>query len=328
VFDQQPFAAHRIEHLQQQRAPMSGGIGRPSIRIDRRIVRALLLQVLYTVRSERLLIEQLEYNLLFRWFVGLGLDEPIWNHRRFRKTRSAAARDIADASLPRSWARRAPMGCCRRTFHGRRDAAGGVGEPQEFRPKDEAPRAPGDPKNPAVNFPGERRRMTPRVDHDPDARLYRKATASPRDSSTWGRGGVLMENRSDSWSTHSHAATDTANATRPDHVEAVPGDRVTLGAQGLRRCGVLAELRHMMVTPTSPRTREPPERDRCAHHGHPGYGISQQKRKRVEEIFGWMKTIGLLRKLRHRGGGRVTWIFRFTAARSFGPHSHLVDASS
>jgi Transposase DDE domain len=99
-------------------------------------------------------------------------------------------------------------------------------------------------------------------------------------------------------------------------VEGLPGDRVTLGGdKAYDDAWCVAELRHMIVTPhVAQNTKNRRSAIDARTTGHPGYGISQRKRKRVEEIFGWMKTVGLLRKLRHRGGGRVTWIFRFTAA--------------
>ena len=99
-------------------------------------------------------------------------------------------------------------------------------------------------------------------------------------------------------------------------VEAVPGDRVTLGGdKAYDDAWFVGELRHMRVTPhVAQNTKNRRSAIDARTTGHPGYAISQRKRKRVEEIFGWMKTVGLLRKLRHRGGGRVTWIFRFTAA--------------
>jgi transposase len=293
--------------------------GRPSIPPEQ-LLRALLLQVLYTVRSERLLIEQLEYNLLFRWFVGLGMDEPIWDHSTFSKNRDRLLRgDIADAFFAEVLGEARAHGLLSDehfTVDGTLLEA--WASQKSFRPKDEdPPPPPDDPKNPAVNFRGERRKNdTHASTTDPDARLYRKGDGQPARLVYMGH--VLMENRSG-------LVVDTEVTTADGYgerhaaltmVEAVPGDRVTLGGdKAYDDAGFVAELRHMNVTPhVAQNTKNRRSAIDARTTRHPGYGISQRKRKRVEEIFGWMKTVGLLRKLRHRGGGRVTWIFRFTAA--------------
>jgi transposase len=293
--------------------------GRPSIPPEQ-LLRALLLQVLYTVRSERLLIEQLEYNLLFRWFVGLGMDEPIWDHSTFSKNRDRLLRgDIADAFFAEVLGEARAHGLLSDehfTVDGTLLEA--WASQKSFRPKDEdPPPPPGDPKNPAVNFRGERRKNdTHASTTDPDARLYRKGDGQPARLVYMGH--VLMENRSG-------LVVDTAVTPADGYgerhaaltmVEAVPGDRVTLGGdKAYDDAWFVGELRHMRVTPhIAQNTKNRRSAIDGRTTGHPGYAISQRKRKRVEEIFGWMKTVGLLRKLRHRGGGRVTWIFRFTAA--------------
>ena len=293
--------------------------GRPSIPPEQ-LLRALLLQVLYTVRSERLLIEQLEYNLLFRWFVGLGMDEPIWDHSTFSKNRDRLLRgDIADAFFAEVLGEARTHGLLSDehfTVDGTLLEA--WASHKSFRPKDEDPPPPsGDPKNPAVNFRGERRKNdTHASTTDPDARLYRKGDGQPARLVYLGH--VLMENRSglvvDTEVTPADGYGERHAALTM--VEAVPGDRVTLGGdKAYDDAWFVGELRHMRVTPhVAQNTKNRRSAIDARTTGHPGYAISQRKRKRVEEIFGWMKTVGLLRKLRHRGGGRVTWIFRFTAA--------------
>ena len=293
--------------------------GRPSIPPEQ-LLRALLLQVLYTVRSERLLIEQLEYNLLFRWFVGLGIDEPIWDPSTFSKNRDRLLRgDIADAFFAEVVGEARTHGLLSDehfTVDGTLLEA--WASHKSFRPKDENPPRPsGDPKNPAVNFRGERRKNeTHASTTDPDARLYRKGDGQPARLVYMGH--VLMENRSG-------LVVDTQVTPADEYgeryaaltmAEALPGARVTLGGdKAYDDAGFVAELRHMRVTPhVAQHTKNRRSAIDARTTGQPGYAISQRKRKRVEEIFGWMKTIGLLRKLRHRGGGRVTWIFRFTAA--------------
>jgi transposase len=293
--------------------------GRPSIPPEH-LLRALLLQVLYTVRSERLLIEQLEYNLLFRWFVGLGMDEPIWDHSTFSKNRDRLLRgDIADAFFAEVLGEARTHGLLSDehfTVDGTLLEA--WASHKSFRPKDEDPPPPsGDPKNPAVNFRGERRKNDTHASiTDPDARLYRKGDGQPARLVYMGH--VLMENRS---GLVVDAEVTPADGYGERHaaltmVEAVPGDRVTLGGdKAYDDAWFVGELRHMRVTPhVAQNTKNRRSAIDARTTGHPGYAISQRKRKRVEEIFGWMKTVGLLRKLRHRGGDRVTWIFRFTAA--------------
>ena len=293
--------------------------GRPSIPPEQ-LLRALLLQVLYTVRSERLLIEQLEYNLLFRWFVGLGMDEPIWDHSTFSKNRDRLLRgDIADAFFAEVLGEARTHGLLSDehfTVDGTLLEA--WASHKSFRPKDEdAPPPSGNPKNPAVNFRGERRKNdTHASTTDPDARLYRKGDGQPARLVYLGH--VLMENRSglvvDTEVTPADGYGERHAALTM--VEAVPGDRVTLGGdKAYDDAWFVDELRHMRVTPhVAQNTKNRRSAIDARTTRHPGYAISQRKRKRVEEIFGWMKTVGLLRKLRHRGGGRVTWIFRFTAA--------------
>ena len=293
--------------------------GRPSIPPEQ-LLRALLLQVLYTVRSERLLIEQLEYNLLFRWFVGLGLDERIWSHSTFSKNRERLLRGaIADAFFAQVLDEARTHGLLSDehfTVDGTLLEA--WASHKSFRPKDENPPAPpDDPKNPTVNFRGERRKNdTHQSTTDPDARMYRKSDGHPARLAYMGH--VLMENRSGLI-----VATDVTPAdgygeryAALEMLEALPGTRVTAGAdKAYDYPEFVAELRHMRITP---HVAQNTTKRRSAIDGrttrHPGYAVSQRKRKRVEEAFGWMKTIGLLRKLRHRGGLTVTWIFRWTAA--------------
>jgi transposase len=293
--------------------------GRPSIPPEQ-LLRALLLQVLYTVRSERLLIEQLEYNLLFRWFVGLGLDEPIWDHSTFSKNRARLLRGaVADAFFAQVLDEARAHGLLSdEHFSVDGTLLEAWASHKSFRPKDEDPPAPpDDPKNPTVNFRGERRKNdTHQSTTDPDARMYRKSDGHPARLVYMGH--VLMENRSglivDTDLTPADGYGERYAALAM--LEALPGGRVTVGAdKAYDYPEFVAELRHMTVTP---HVAQNTTKRRSAIDGrttrHAGYPVSQRKRKRIEEIFGWMKTIGLLRKLRHRGGPIVTWIFRFTAA--------------
>jgi transposase len=295
--------------------------GRPSIAPEQ-LLRALLLQVLYTVRSERLLVEQLDYNLLFRWFVGLNLDDPIWDASTFSKNRErllqgevahvffaqvlAQARErtllsedhfTVDGTLIEAWAGQ-------KSFK-RKEA-----------PSPSPP--PDDPGNPSIDFRGERRTNATHVSTtDPEARLYKKAKRQEARLAYLGH--VLMENRHGLVvDTRVTQATGTAEREAAlAMAEAMPGQhRITLGAdKNYDTHDCVRELRELRVTPhvaqnTSGRSSAIDGRTTR----HPGYAVSQRKRKSVEEIFGWMKTVGLLRKTRHRGLARVGWMFTFAAA--------------
>ena len=297
-------------------------IGRPSIPPEK-LLRALLLQVLYTVRSERLLMEDLQYNLLFRWFVGLNMDDPVWVPTVFTKNRDRLlAGDLAEAFFQDVLAQARAVGLLSDehfTVDGTLLEA--WASHKSFRRKDgTVPPTDEDPGNPTVDFHGETRsNATHQSTTDPDARLYRKGPGRPAQLAY--QGHVLMENR--------HGLVVDTDVTPADGfgerdaalrmAEQIPGDgRVTLGAdKGYDMRAVVDELREMRVTahvaqyPDTPHRRSAIDRRTTRH---PGYAISQRVRKRVEEIFGWMKTVGLLRKLRHRGGPRVGWIFTFTAA--------------
>ena len=307
-----------LRNMGPQFEAMYAKVGRPSIPPEQ-LLRALLLQVLYTVRSERMLMEQLDYNLLFRWFVGLNLDDPVWDATVFTKNRErllrgavaktflaevlaqARSRDLlstehftVDGTLIEAWA-------SHKSFK-RKDGAGG--EPP-----------PDDPGNPTIDFHGEQRRNdTHQSTTDPEARLARKGAGKEAKLSYAGH--VLMENRNgiavNSQVTQADGRAEPQAALAM--VEEIPGQqRVTLGAdKGYDRQELVQELRDHQVTPHIARKPTSIIDERTTRH--PGYAISQQKRKRVEEIFGWLKTVGGLRKTRHRGAARVGWMFTFALA--------------
>lgn len=294
--------------------------GRPSIAPEK-LLRALLLQVLYTVRSERLLMEQLDYNLLFRWFVGMNLDDPIWDPTVFTKNRERLlAGDVAQAFFDRVLAQAGQRRLLSRehfTVDGTLIEAW-AGH-KSFKAKGAAAGpAPDDPGNPTVNFRGERRRnATHASTTDPEARLYTKGPG--REAKLCYLGHVLMENRH-GLVVNTRVTPATGTTEREEALamaEELPGThRVTLGAdKGYDTGAVVQALRHWRVTP---HIAQSTTRRASAIDGrtirHPGYAVSQRKRKRVEEIFGWLKTVGLMRKTRHRGRHRVGWMFTFTAA--------------
>jgi transposase len=293
--------------------------GRPSIAPEK-LLRALLLQVLYTVRRERLLMEQLNYNLLFRWFVGLNMDDPIWDPSTFSKNRERLLEgDVARAFFDQVLGQARERGLLSDehfTVDGTLLEAW-AGQKSFKRKKAEPPSPPDDPGNPSIDFRGERRtNATHASTTDPEARLYKKAKGQEAKLAYLGH--VLMENRHGLVvDTRVTQATGTAEREAAlAMAEAIPGQqRVTLGADknyDTRDC--VRELRQLRVTPhvaqhTSGRSSAIDGRTTR----HPGYAISQRKRKGVEEIFGWLKTVGLLRKVRHRGAARVGWMFTFAA---------------
>jgi transposase len=299
---------------------MYSRIGRPSIAPEK-LLRTLLLQALYTIRSERLLMEQLEYNLLFRWFVGLNIDDPVWDATVFSKNRDrllradvaalffravldeAKARDLVsdehftvDGTLLEAWA-------SLKSFKK-------VG--------DEDPPPPDDLGNPTVNFHGETRsNRTHASTTDPDAKLARKGRGKEAKLSY--TGNVLMENRNGlAVDVLVNPATGMAERAAAFALAAqLPGaGRVTIGGdKNYDTAGMVDDWRALNVTPHVAQNdthRRSAIDQRTTRH--PGYQISQRKRKRVEEIFGWLKTIGGLRKLRHRGRERVEWMFTFAVA--------------
>src|SRR6516162_7227626 len=293
-------------------------VGRPSIPPER-LLRALLLQVLYTVRSERMLMEQLDYNFLFRWFVGLGIDDPVWDVTVFTKNRNrllkgevaqafftavraqASQRDLlsdehftVDGTLIEAWAGQ-----------------------KSFKRKDQsdAKIPPDDPGNPSVDFHGEQRRNdTHQSTTDPQARLARKGAGKEAKLSYAGH--MLMENREGlAVGGRVNQATGRAEPQAALRLmEEIAGwGRVTLGAdKGYDRKEFIEELRDHQVTPHIARKANSTIDARTTRH--PGYAISQTKRKRIEEIFGWLKTVAGLRKTRHRGVARVQWMFTFALA--------------
>jgi transposase len=294
--------------------------GRPSIAPEK-LLRALLLQALYTIRSERQLIEQLDYNLLFRWFVGLGMDDRVWAPTTFTKNRDRLLDgDIAtaffDAILIHADTARL-LSDEHFTVDGTLLEA--WASQKSFRPRDEEPPSAGG-SNPSVDFHGQRRRNdTHQSTTDPDARLYKKAQG--REARLGYLGHLLMEHRS-GLIVRAMVTPATGYGEREAAVEMLadlPGrHRITVAAdKAYDTRDFVADLRELGVTPHVAQYATTPHR-RSAIDGrttrHPGYALSQQKRKLVEQGIGWIKTIGTLRKLRHRGGPLVTWVFTFTAA--------------
>lgn len=293
--------------------------GRPSIAPEK-LLRALLLQILYSVRSERLLMERLDHDLLFRWFVGLNMDDPVWDATVYSKNRERLlSSDVAGAFFRQVVAQARQLGLLSDehfTVDGTLIEA--WASQKSFKPKagDEA-EPPAEGSNPEVNFRGEKRRNdTHQSTTDPEARLYKKAKG--QEAKLGYLGHVLMENRH-GLVVNTRLTLATGTAEREAAVEMVRRRgkrRVTLGGdKNYDTQDLVKQLRQQRVTPhvAQNNTHRSSALDgRTTRHA--GYAVSQRKRKRVEEIFGWMKTIGLMRKVRHRGRELVEWMFTYTAA--------------
>jgi transposase len=295
--------------------------GRPSIAPEK-LLRALLLQVLYTVRSERLLMEQLDYNLLFRWFVGLNMDDAIWDVTVFTKNRQRLLEgDVADAFFAQVLAQaREDELLSDEHFSVDGTLIEAWAGQKSFKRKGEAGSPPpADRGNPTVDFRGEKRsNETHQSTTDPEARLCKKTRG--QEAKLGYLGHLLMENR------HGLAvgvrltlATGTAEPqaalemlTQPQRTR-----RITVAAdKKYDTRDFVAQARERNVTPQVAQNTE--RRGGSAIDGrttrHPGYATSLRIRKRVEEIFGWLKTVGLMRKVRHRGRERVAWMFTWAVA--------------
>src|SRR5438477_1236069 len=250
-----------LRELQPRFNKLYAKTGRPSIAPEK-LLRALLLQALYSVRSERMLMEQLDYNLLFRWFVGLNMDDSVWDVTVFTKNRERLLDgDIAEAffqAVVQQARERDLLSDEHFTVDGTLLEA--WASLKSFQRKDGKPPAPpDDPGNATIDFHGEKRsNQTHESKTDPDAKLARKGKGKEAKLSY--NGNLLVENR--------HGLI------------VIPGGSAI-----------------------DARTTQ-----------HPGYAISQRKRKRIEECFGWLKTIALLRRVRHRGIFKVGWVFTFAAA--------------
>jgi len=288
--------------------------GRPSIPPER-LLRALLLQAFYSVRSEKQLMEQLQYNLLFRWFVGLSLDDAIWDETVFTKNRERLIEgDIAKkfmAAVLDQEAVKALLSDDHFSVDGTLIEA--WASMKSFRPKDGSGEPPAPGRNGGRDFHGEKRsNETHASTTDPDARLYRKGPGKPAQLAYLGH--VMMENRH-ALVVEARVTTATGTAEREaalDMVDARPGRRrCTLGAdKAYDAAEFIADLRQRNVTPHMAQnaTNRRSAIDRRTTR-HPGYGVSQRLRKRIEETFGWTKSTAGMRKTRHRGLARVGWMF-------------------
>ena len=310
-----------LKQLSRQFDKMYAKVGRPSIPPEQ-LLRALLLQMLYSVRSERLLVEEIDYNILFRWFVGLNLDDPVWDATVFTKNRDRLLEaEVAQEFLARVVAHAREQGW---TSEEHFTVDGTLLEAwaslKSFQSKDKVDSSPpDDPGNPTVNFHGEKRsNATHESSTDPEAQLARKGAGKEAKLSY--SGNLLVENRhglivqSRVWEATGVAERHAALQM----LQEIPGDRpVTVGGdKGFDTAEFVRECRHLHVTPHVAQNlgRRGGSAIDSRTTRHAGYALSQKKRKRIEECFGWLKTIALLRKVRHRGTLRVDWIFTLACA--------------
>jgi transposase len=294
--------------------------GRPSIPPEK-LLRAQLIQMLYSVRSERLLMEEIDYSVLFRWFVGMNLDESVWDVTVFTKNRDR----LLDGDVAREFlcevVKQAQEKKLTSDEHFTVDGTliEAWASLKSFQRKDGKNPPPDDPGNPTVDFHGEKRsNQTHESTTDPDALLARKGNGKEAKLSY--NGNLLIENRNglivttELLQANGTAERDAALVM----IEQLPGDnRVTVGAdKAYDTKDFVAECRNMQVTPhvaqNIKRSGGSAIDERTTRHA--GYAISQKKRKRIEESFGWLKTIALMRKVRHRGIHKVGWVFTFAAA--------------
>jgi transposase len=295
-------------------------IGRESIPPER-LMRALLLQAFYSIRSERQLVERIDYDLLFRWFVGLGIEDPVWDATTFTKNRDRLLDgEVAQKFLAALLSHEKVRGLLS-SEHFSVDGTllEAWASPKSFRPKDGSGEPPGPGRNGARDFHGERRKNdTHASTTDADARLFRKGPG--KEARLCFMGHALMENRHglivDAVTTRAsgHAERLAAVALIEPHADRpMP---ITLGAdKAYDTADFVMELREHAVTPHLAQNRSGRRSAIDARTTrHPGYAISQRIRKRIEEAFGWAKTIAGLRKMRHRGLPKVGWQFTLAMA--------------
>jgi transposase len=317
-----PLVDAALSDLSPEFARLYAPIGRPSIAPEK-LLRALLLQAFYSVRSERQLMEQLDYNLLFRWFTGLGIDDPAWDVTVFTKNRDRLLDGDIAAKFFRAVLSQPQIKALLSDEHFTVDGTliEAWASLKSFKPKEVGDDGPprggaGGGRNAEHDFHGEKRtNETHASTTDADARLFRKGRG--KEAKLCHMGHLLMENR------HGLIVdamlTPASGTAERDAALAMLGrqtgrHRATLGAdKGYDAASFAASLRAMKVTPHLAQTTS----RRSAIDGrttrHAGYVVSQRVRKRIEEAFGWIKTTGGLRKTRHRGTARVGWMFTLTA---------------
>lgn len=313
-----------LQKMSPQFDQMYAEEGRPSIPPEY-LLRSSLVQVLYSIRSERLLMEELDYNLLFRWFVGLSMDDAVWDHSVFSKNRDR----LLDADIAKQFLEHVvALARERKLLSDEHFTVDGTlieawAGHKSFVKKDAPPprQNGGDPGNPAMDFHGEKRTNdTHQSTTDPEARLYKKSTG--KESKLSFLGHVVMDNRhglvvGTSYTEANGTAERTAGRTMMKKVKGKRKSRLTLGVdKNYDTADFVHEMRGLNITPhaaQNTKRRGGSTLDERTTR-HPGYEISQRKRTLVEEIFGWLKTIGPMRKIKYKGLALGGWIFTFSNA--------------
>jgi transposase len=292
--------------------------GRPSIPPER-LIRALLLQIFYSVRSERLLMEQLDYNLLFRWFVGLAVDDEVWDHSVFAKNRDRLVEHEIGRTLLSAVVELARQQDLISDEHFSVDGTliQAWASMKSFRPKD-GPPPPSGGGNVEVDFRGQKRSNdTHQSTTDPECRLYKKAEG--QESKLCYLGHALMDNRHGlavdgcvtpaTGTAEREAALDMVNAIKSEGQITLGADKGYDAAEFVTDLGQAQVIPHIAQNTTNRRSAVP---DRIARSD--GYAASQIVRKRIEEIFGWAKEIGGMAQVKLRGTAKVDWRFTMTLA--------------
>jgi transposase len=307
-----------LERLSPEFDALYAGVGRPSIPPER-LLRALLLQAFYGVRSERQIMERLEFDLLFRWFVGLGIDDTAWDQTTFGKNRDRllggdiAARFLAEVLADRK---------VRQLLSSEHFSVDGTlieafASMKSFRPKDGSGDPPAPGRNGERDFHGETRsNQTHASTTDPDARLLRKSAG--KEAKLCFMGHALMENRNglvvDACLTRADGHAERVAALAMIEPRAERPGRITLGAdKAYDTEDFVNELRSMNVVPhVAAKVKGSALDGRTTRH--PGYAASLRVRKRIEEAFGWAKGAAGFARTRHRGTDRVGWQFTLAMA--------------
>jgi transposase len=311
-----------LSALEREFAALYSPIGRPSIPPEK-LLRAMLLQAFYSIRSERLLMERLEYDLLFRWFVGIGVDDAAWDHSVFSKNRDRLLEGDIAAKFLAAVLSRPRVKKLLSTDHFSVDGTliEAWASMKSVRPKDGPAEPPsvGGGRNAEKDFHGQKRtNETHASTTDPEARLYKKGKGKEAKLCFMGHG--LMENRHglvvDACLTFADGHAERVAALHMVEPRADRPRRITLGAdKGYDTEDFVNELRSMQVTAHVAQNtsgRASAIDGRTTRHG--GYAVSQRVRKRIEEAFGWIKTVARQDKTKFRGRDRVGWAFTFAAA--------------
>lgn len=299
---------------------MYSRIGRPSIPPEK-LLKGLLIQTLFSIRSVRQLMDQVKFNILFKWFLGLAIDDKVWDHSTFSQNQDR----LIDTDIARKFmeciqaqAEKAKL-ISKEHFSVDGTLIEAWASIKSFRQKSEATPPPKETRNDDVDFRGTKlKNDTHESNTDPDCRIYKKSSGSGAKLCYMGH--LLMENRNGLVVVPSvtHATGTAEREAAEEMVSEVAGDqRITLaGDKNYDTSDFVLSLRSMNVTPHVAANTE--RKGGSAIDGrttrHSGYAVSQKCRKRIEEVFGWMKTVGNLRKIKYRGVPKVSWHFIFTAA--------------